>query len=91
MEWEKRPKSDEPVNEQRRLTDDEGRTWIGSVTSGRFQGGEENAEVLFVCDDQPSELKRVADLGIPARDADTHWRGVSDDEVGEVFRRSRPA
>ena len=20
-----------------------------------------------------------------------HWRGVSDDEVGEVFRRSRPA
>jgi hypothetical protein len=91
MEWERRPKSDEPVNEQRALTDDDGRRWVGSVMSGRFGGGEENAEVLFVCEDQPSEMKRVSDLGVPARDADDHWRGLPDAQVEETFRRSRRA
>lgn len=91
MEWERRPKSDEPVAEQRSITDDEGRKWTGMVSSGRFQGGEENAEVLFVCEDQTSELKRVADLGVPPGDADDLWRGLPQSEVEDVFRRSRPA
>jgi hypothetical protein len=91
MEWEKRPRSDEPVNEQREFTDEEGRQWTGSVMSGRFQGGEENAEVLFICSDQPSEVKRVSDLGVPSRDADDVWRRLPEADVEEVFRRSRPA
>lgn len=91
MSWERRPKSEEPVAEQRTITYDVGRRWTGSVSSGRFPGGEQNAEVIWVCEDQPSELKRVADLGIPPGLADDQWRKLGDDEVLEVFLHSRPA
>lgn len=91
MEWEKKPKSDEPGPDQRSIQDEEGRSWVGSVSSGRFEGGEENAEVLFVCEDQPSELKRVSDLGVPPGEADDLWRGMPSEQAEEVFRRSRPA
>jgi hypothetical protein len=91
VEWERRPKSDEPVAEQRSVQDEQGRTWIGSVSSGRFEGGEQNAEVLFVCEDQTSELKRVADLGVAPAQADELWRGLAQDKVEDVFRRSTPA
>jgi hypothetical protein len=91
MEWERRPKSDEPTAEQRSVQDDQGRTWIGSVSSGRFERGEQNAEVLFVCEDQVSEVKRVADLEIPPGQADDLWRGMAQNEVDDVFRRSTPA
>jgi hypothetical protein len=89
--WARRPKEDEPIAEQRSFTDEEGRRWTGTVTSGRLEGGEENAEVIFVCEDQPSELKRVADLGVAPRAADDTWRRIGEDEVEAVFRRSRPA
>lgn len=91
MSWARRPKSDEPVAEQRTIADDTGRTWIGIVSSGRLPGGEENAEVIWVCADQPSEAKRVSDLGVPARRADEHWLELSNDEVLDVFRDSRIA
>lgn len=91
MEWERRPKSDEPIAEQRTIEDEEGRRWTGSVSSGRFEGGEENAEVIFVCEDQPSAIKRVADLGVKPAAADDMWRTMPDAEVEEVFRRSSPA
>ena len=91
MEWEKRPKGDEPVAEQRRVRDAEGRQWVGSVSSGRFAGGEENAEVIWVCEDQPSEAKRTADLGVPPGEADEMWRQLDTAEVQAVFERSRTA
>ena len=91
MEWERRPKSDEPVAEQRSAKDDEGRVWTGMVSSGRFAGGEENAEVIFVCEDQPSEIKRTADLGVPPGEADDLWRAMPQNQVDDVFRRSTPA
>jgi hypothetical protein len=84
VSWARRPKSDEPMAEQRTIADDTGRTWIGI-------GGEENAEVIWVCADQPSEAKRVSDLGVPARRADEHWLELSNDEVLDVFRDSRIA
>ena len=89
--WARRPKEDEPVAEQRSITDEDGRRWTGIVSSGRLEGGEENAEVIFVCEDQPSEIKRVADLGVPPRDADDMWRTIDENQVEQVFRRSRPA
>jgi hypothetical protein len=91
MDWARRPKSDEPVAEQRSITDDEGRTWIGSVSSGRFEGGERNAEVIWVCEDQMTEIKRVSELGIAPAEADDRWRSMEEDEVSTAFERSRPA
>lgn len=91
MDWERRPKEDEPVMAQRSFQDDRGRSWTGSVTSGRVEGGEDFAEVLFVCNDQPTELKRVATLEQPPAEAERHWSDLPDDEVVELFRRSEPA
>jgi hypothetical protein len=91
MDWAKRPKSDEPVAEQRSIKDDDGRTWIGSVSSGRFEGGERNAEVIWVCQDQTSEIKRVSDLGIAPAEADDRWREMEEEEVRATFDRSRLA
>lgn len=91
MNWERRPKSDEPVMAQRTFTDDAGRQWTGSVTSGRVEGGEDFAEVLFVCNDQPAEVKRVVTLDYPPAEADDRWTDMADDEVVELFRRSEPA
>ena len=91
MDWAKRPKSDEPVAEQRNIKDDDGRTWVGTVSSGRFQGGEHNAEVIWVCEDQTSEIKRVSDLGVAPAEADDRWRQMEQEEIDAVFGRSRPA
>jgi hypothetical protein len=91
MSWAKRPKSDEPVAEQRSVTDERGRTWVGSVTSGRFEGGEQNAEVVWVCDDQPSETKLVSDLGVAPAEADDRWRNMEESEIKAAFERARPA
>ena len=91
MDWERRPKTDEPEACQRTMRDESGRLWVGSVSSGRLPGGEENAEVIWVCEDQPSEVKRVADLGVPPARADDLWLELSDDAVRNVFRDSRPA
>ena len=91
MEWERRPKDDEPVMAQRSFQDDRGRSWTGSITSGRVEGGEDFAEVLFVCNDQPMEMKRIATLDQPPGEAERRWSDLPDDEVVELFRRSEPA
>ncbi len=91
MEWERRPAEDTPMMTQRVLEDDRGRTWVGSITSGTLRGGEAHAEVIFVCRDQPDELKRVARLDIPAAEAGQRWRELDESEVLEAFRRSEPA
>lgn len=91
MNWERRPKEDEPTMVQRTFTDEDGRNWTGSVTSGRMEGGEDFAEILFVCNDQPAETKRVATLEYPPGEADRKWKSMGDEEVTDVFRRSEPA
>lgn len=91
MNWERRPKEDEPVMAQRNFEDESGRSWTGSVTSGRAEGGEDFAEVLFVCNDQPGEIKRVATLEFPPGEADRAWSDMAEDEVVNLFRRSEPA
>lgn len=91
MNWERRPREDEPVMAQRSFQDESGRSWTGSVTSGRVEGGEDFAEVLFVCNDQPGEIKRVASLDFPPGEADRAWSGMAEDEVVDLFRRSEPA
>lgn len=91
MNWERRPKEDEPVMVQRTFSDEEGRTWTGSVQSGRFEGGEDFAEVLFVCNDQPALTKRVVTLEYPPGEAGGRWRSMDEEEVVDLFRRSEPA
>ncbi len=89
--WARKPDSKVREFEQRRLTDERGRLWTGSVTSGTLRGAEEHPEVVFVCEDQSSELKRVARLDVEAKDAHRAWRKMTDAEVLETFRRSEPA
>jgi len=91
MGWARRDESETPRAEQREFRDERGRRWVGTVTSGTDRGGEEHAEVVFVCCDQPSELKRVGRLDVPAAKADRRWAEISEDEVRETFRRSEPA
>ncbi len=91
MEWERRPRRATPEMTQREFEDDRGRRWVGSVTSGTQAGGEEHAEVFFVCRDQPAELKRVARLDVPAEEAGERWLVMDETEVRETFRRSDPA
>jgi len=91
MTWKRQPAENEPVMEQRTFRDDQGRQWTGMVTSGRLEGGEVNAEVVFVCNDQPSETKRVASLGVDAAHADDAFRAMDDREVRDLFRNSTPA
>lgn len=88
MDWAKRPADETPEMVQRTIRDDDGRRWTGSVRSGVLRGGEQHAQVIFVCDDAPSEPKRVARLDIPAAEADDGWRDMSEERVREVFRDS---
>lgn len=91
MSWSRRPERDTPRMEQRRFRDDRGRLWTGSISSGTLRGGERHAEVIFLCDDQPSELKRVARLDVPPAEADDLWRSMDESEIRRVFQRSDPA
>ena len=86
MGWERRPADDTPRMEQRTFRDARGRTWVGSISSGTIRGGEQHAEAIFVCRDQPAELKRVARLDLPPAAADDAWREMSEPEGGETFR-----
>jgi hypothetical protein len=88
MTWARRPAEETPRAEQRTVVDDRGRHWTGTVRSGSQRRGEEHAEVLFVCEDQPSERKRIARLRIPAAEVDDRWRAMDENDVREVFRRS---
>lgn len=91
MNHERRDESETPRMETRTLTDDQGRRWAGSVVSGRFRGGEEHAEVIFVCEDTPSETKRFARLDSAPAEAANEWRGMGEEEARELFRDSEPA
>ena len=91
MGWERRPADDTPRMEQRTFRDARGRTWVGSISSGTLRGGEQHAKVIFVCRDQPAELKRVARLDLPPAEADDAWRAMGEAELREVFGRSEPA
>jgi len=91
MTWDRRPEDETPRAEPRSFRDERGRHWTGVVRSGSQRRGEEHAEVVFVCDDQPSETKRISRLPIPAAEVDDRWREMGEEEVLDVFRRSRPA
>jgi hypothetical protein len=91
MNWDRRAEEDTPRMETRTFQDDEGRRWAGSVMSGRFVGGEKRAEVIFVCEDSPSESKRFVRLeSEPSRAAD-EWRSMDETQVKELFRDSEEA
>lgn len=91
MAWAKRPKRDTPPITQRQVTDGRGRTWVGTLTSGTVAGGEEHAEVVFVCRDQPGELKRIARLDLPPARAAAALRALEDAEVLRLLSGSEPA
>ena len=91
MNQDRREDSETPRMETRSFTDDRGRTWSGSVMSGRFGGGEQNAEVFFVCEDTPSETKRFTRLESTPVEAAEEWRGMGEKQVRELFDRSEPA
>ena len=91
MEHTRRDESETPQMETRSFTDDDGRRWAGSVMSGRFPGGEEHAEVIFVCEDVPGETKRFTRLEQSPTDAAAEWRRMGEQEMREVFRQSEPA
>ena len=91
MNRERREDADVPRMETRSFTDDDGRRWSGSVISGGFGGEVERAEVIFVCEDTPSETKRITRLDTPPVEAAEEWRGMGEEEVRTVFQRSEPA
>jgi hypothetical protein len=91
MSWARRPEDETPRMETRTFTDGDGRRWSGSVMSGRFAGGEERAEVIFVCEDEPGAARRYTRLDTPPADAAAHWRGLDDRRVLELFRDSEEA
>lgn len=91
MNQERRDESETPRMETRTFTDEEGRKWAGSVMSGRFRGGEDRAEVIFVCEDTPSETKRSARLDSSPAEAASEWRGMNEEQVRTLFRDSEPA
>lgn len=91
MSTAKRDESETPDMETRMFTDEEGRRWAGSVMSGRFGGGEEHAEVIFVCEDVPSEDKRSARMEESPVEAARRWRSMEESQMRELFRASEPA
>jgi hypothetical protein len=91
MSWDRRPEDETPRMETRTFSDDQGRRWSGSVISGRFAGGEERAEVIFVCEDSPSEAKRFARLDRPPAEAVDEWSAMEESRVQALFRESEIA
>jgi hypothetical protein len=91
MSWARRPEDETPRMETRTFTDDEGRRWAASVMSGRFAGGEEHAEIIFVCEDAPSEKKRFARVDSDPAEAAEQWRSMDEARIQALFRDSREA
>ncbi len=91
MSRDRRPEDETPQAEPHSFRDERGRRWTGVVRSGSGRRGEEHAEVIFVCNDQPSGVKRVSRLAIPAAEVGERWRVMPDAEVLDAFRRSSPA
>ncbi|HSJ23363.1 MAG TPA: hypothetical protein VK929_01685 [Longimicrobiales bacterium] len=91
MTGDARRDDDTPRMETRTFEDERGRRWAGSVISGRFAGGEQRGEVIFVCEDAPGESKRFARLeSTPARAA-AEWRSMDEAQVRALFRESEEA
>jgi hypothetical protein len=91
MNGERRPDEETPRMETRTLTDEQGRRWAGSVISGRFEGGESHAEVVFVCEDAPGEATRFARLDAGPKEAADEWRSMDEGRIRQLFRDSEPA
>lgn len=91
MNWDRRGEDETPRMETRTFTDAEGRRWSGSIMSGRFAGGEQRAEVIFVCEDSPSEAKRYTRLETPPAQAADEWRSLDEAQVQALFRDSEVA
>jgi len=91
MSHARRDESETPRAESRSFTDDQGRRWSGLVMSGRFAGGEEPAEVIFVCEDTPSEAKRSTRLDAAPVEAAEQWRSMDEEQMRKVFRDSEVA
>jgi hypothetical protein len=91
MSWDRRPEEETPQMETRTFTDDAGRRWAGSVISGRFAGGEQHAEVIFVCEDEPGEAKRFVRLDRAPVEAAEEWRAMDETRVQALFRDSEIA
>jgi hypothetical protein len=91
MGWDRRPEGEVPRMETRTFTDDEGRRWAGSVMSGRFAGGEKHAELIFVCEDAPSEPKRSVRLDRGPAEAAEELRGMDESRIQALFRDSQEA
>jgi hypothetical protein len=91
MDRKGQPEDATPEMATRTFTDGDGRQWAGSVMSGRFAGGEERAEVIFVCEDSPSEPKRFARLASAPADAAREWRSMDDAGMQALFRDSEIA
>jgi hypothetical protein len=91
MNEARRPEGETPRMETRVFMDDEGRRWAGSVMSGRFAGGEKQAEVIFVCEDAPGEAKRYTRVDSSPAQAAEQWRAMEESELLALFRDSREA
>jgi hypothetical protein len=91
MDRESQPEDATPEMATRTFRDGEGRQWAGSVMSGRFAGGEERGEVIFVCEDSPSEPKRFARLATAPADAAREWRSMDEAAMLALFRDSEIA
>jgi hypothetical protein len=91
MGWERRPEDETPRMETRTFTDDAGRRWAASVMSGRFAGGEKQAEIIFVCEDAPSEKKRFARVDSAPADTAEQWRTMDESRIQALFRDSQEA
>ncbi|CAN5887343.1 hypothetical protein BH23GEM9_BH23GEM9_00800 [soil metagenome] len=91
MSWDRRPEDETPRMETRTFTDGEGRRWSGSIVSGRFAGGEKQAEVIFVCEDAPSEAKRFTRLDKRPQEAADEWKSMDEARVQALFGESETA
>jgi hypothetical protein len=88
MSEERRPEEETPEMATRSFTDDTGRSWAGSVISGRFAGGEQHAEVIFVCEDEPGEAKRYVRLDRAPVEAAEEWSRLDESEMKALLRNS---
>jgi hypothetical protein len=91
MNRDRRPEEETPRMETRTFTDDDGRRWAGSVMSGRFAAGEQHAELIFVCEDAPSEPKRYVRLDRAPVDAAEELRSMDESRIQALFRDSQEA
>lgn len=91
MSHDRRPDEATPEMATRKFQDEDGRQWAGSVMSGRLSGGEQHGEVVFVCEDSPSEPKRYATLDSEPAQAAEAWRNLDERGMRDLLRDSEIA